>query len=151
MEHTAEYTSPSNKFMVWVLRSPFHFLLSKNTIVLRYSGCKTGRKYATPMNYVREGDTLYVTSLPSRNWWRNLVVNPSANVLIKRKLIPVTAETFRDQSSVNKYLEKFFTLAPEFAKYFHVQLNPDKTINQDDLTRAASERVVIVLHLEPAR
>jgi hypothetical protein len=61
-----------NPFMAGVLRSPFHGLLSHNTILITVCGKKTGRRLMTPVNYLRRGDELLTVSFRSRTWWRNL-------------------------------------------------------------------------------
>lgn len=140
-----EIIARGNKFMVGLLRSPFHSFISSNTLVLSYSGCKTGHLYATPMNYVQEDDTYIVTSLPGRVWWRNLISQPEASALVQGHRIEVIAQVFQDQKKVKACLEKFFTLAPSFAKYFKVKMDRNGNIDQDDLDIASKERVIILL------
>lgn len=57
--------------MRWLLESPAHWPLSRWFAVLAWSGRKTGRRYSTPVSYVREGDTSYVTT--GDRWSRNLI------------------------------------------------------------------------------
>jgi hypothetical protein len=54
-----------------LLESPAHWPWSRWFAVLVWSGRKTGRRYSTPVAYVREGSTCYVTT--GDRWWRNLV------------------------------------------------------------------------------
>ena len=61
-----------NNFMIWILRSPFHGLLSKGMRLIMVTGCKSGRKYATPVEYFREDEQLWVMTSRNRTWWRNL-------------------------------------------------------------------------------
>lgn len=140
-----EIIARGNKFMVGLLRSPFHTFISNNTLVLTYSGCKTGHRYATPMNYVQDDDTYIVTSLPGRIWWRNLVSQPNAAALVQGHRIDVIPSVVQDPGDVKKKLEIFFTLAPSFAKYFKVQIDRNGIINEADLDRASKERVIILL------
>ena len=51
-----------NSFIAWLLRSPLHGLLSGNTLLITVTGRKTGRPITTPVNYVRDGDRLWVIS-----------------------------------------------------------------------------------------
>ncbi|MDP9273124.1 MAG: nitroreductase family deazaflavin-dependent oxidoreductase [Chloroflexota bacterium] len=59
-----------NPVMRRLLGSPVHWPLSRWFAVLAWSGSKTGRRYSTPVSYVREGTTAYVTT--GDGWWRNL-------------------------------------------------------------------------------
>ena len=61
-----------NNFMSWILRSPFHGLLSKGMILITVTGCKSGRKYTKPVEYFREDEQLRVITSRDRTWWRNL-------------------------------------------------------------------------------
>ena len=38
-----------NDFMAWVLRSPFHGMLSKGMMLITITGRKTGKTYTTPV------------------------------------------------------------------------------------------------------
>lgn len=40
-----------NPVVIWVLRSPFHGLMSGSTMLLSYKGRKSGRTYVTLINY----------------------------------------------------------------------------------------------------
>jgi F420H(2)-dependent quinone reductase len=53
-----------------VLRSPLHWPLSRWFAVLAWTGRKSGRAYSTPVSYVHEDNTAYVTT--GDRWWRNL-------------------------------------------------------------------------------
>jgi hypothetical protein len=61
-----------NSMMKWILRSPLHGLISKSTMLITYTGHKSGKLYTIPVNYVRDEDVLSVTSYRHRTWWRNL-------------------------------------------------------------------------------
>jgi hypothetical protein len=62
----------ANPAMRMVLRSPLHGLVSGSTMLVTVKGRKSGKAYTTPVNYVREGDSITIFSLRSRTWWRNL-------------------------------------------------------------------------------
>ena len=53
-----------------LINSPVHWPLSRWFAVLAWTGRKTGRSYSTPVSYVLEGRTAYVTT--GDRWWRNL-------------------------------------------------------------------------------
>jgi hypothetical protein len=50
-----------NKFPAMLLRSPLHGLLSKGIVLITFTGHTSGKRYTTPINYVREGDTVLIT------------------------------------------------------------------------------------------
>jgi len=65
-----------NTIVIWLLKSPFHGLMSRNTALIGYEGRKTGKHYFVPVNYVRtageDGDQLLISSERGRTWWRHL-------------------------------------------------------------------------------
>ena len=60
-----------NPVMRRILESPIHWPLSRWFAVLTWTGRKSGRRYSTPIAYLREGSTVWVTT--GDRWWRNLV------------------------------------------------------------------------------
>jgi len=62
----------ANPAMRVILRSPLHALVSGSTMLVTVTGRRSGQTYTTPVNYVREGDTVTVFSWRDRTWWRNL-------------------------------------------------------------------------------
>jgi hypothetical protein len=60
-----------DRLVIWLLRSPFHPLMSHTTIVLTFTGRHSGRRYTIPVRYLREGDRLLTTT--DSRWWLNLL------------------------------------------------------------------------------
>lgn len=60
-----------NSSGAWLLRSPFHGVMSGSVMLVTVTGRKTGRTYTTPVNYVKDGDEITVVSRLDRTWWRN--------------------------------------------------------------------------------
>jgi hypothetical protein len=56
-------------FVVALLRSPLHGFMDRSTLLLTYTGRKSGKAYTTPVNYLRDGDTLLVVSSCKHIWW----------------------------------------------------------------------------------
>ncbi|GHE79376.1 hypothetical protein GCM10017786_06540 [Amycolatopsis deserti] len=52
--------------------------LSKSVAVISYTGRRSGKTFRTPVNYVRQGDTLTIrVVMPHRKtWWRNFYPEP---------------------------------------------------------------------------
>lgn len=57
-----------NSIMKWILRSPLHGLINKSIMLITYTGRKSGKVYTIPVNYVRHGGLLSVTSYRHRTW-----------------------------------------------------------------------------------
>jgi hypothetical protein len=59
-----------NPVMKAILRSPLHWPLSRWFAVISWTGRKTGKRYSTPISYLQEGSTVFVTT--GDRWWRNV-------------------------------------------------------------------------------
>jgi len=136
-----------NPIMTWLLRSPLHGFISSNTMLMTYTGRKSGKTFTTPMNYLRmqddEGEYLLTTSTRERTWWRNLRGGASVTLRLQGKDLPTRAEAIEDEPAVAAELGAFFKQAPKMAKYFDVRLDADGKPEKDDLMKAAQARVVV--------
>lgn len=136
-----------NSIMKWILRSPFHGLLSKSTMLITYTGRKSSKLYTTPVNYVRDGDVLSVTSFRYRTWWRNLRGGAPVTVRLQGRDLKATAEVIEDDVGVAAGLMAHLQKAPQLARYFQVQLDANRQPDAADIARAAQNRVVIRIRL----
>lgn len=66
------FNAIAKPFVVLLLRSPLHRLLSKHLLLLTVTGRKTGKRFTFPVSYAASGDLLHVVSRRDRFWWRNL-------------------------------------------------------------------------------
>ena len=62
-----------NIFVKAILKSPLHGILSGSTMLVTYTGARSGHEYTVPVNYVagNASQTLLTTSWKNRVWWRN--------------------------------------------------------------------------------
>ncbi len=132
-----------NPIMEWLLKSPFHSWISKNTMILYYSGCKSGKAYHTPVGYQRVKNTLLTTSWKDRTWWKNLRQGCDVKILLEGKLVEGHAEVFEDDATVAEGLKQFITANPRAAGIFQVEMNEDGKPVPESLLKAARVRVFI--------
>lgn len=137
----------SNWFMSWLLRSPFHSLISSSIMLITYIGRRSGKEFSTPVNYVRIGDTLWVTTTRQRNWWWNFKDVWPIKVLLQRKQLEGMAQAITDPEKVIQSFGEYLRVIPQQAKYFNVQLDSDGKLNQADLVKEAERRVMVRIEL----
>jgi deazaflavin-dependent oxidoreductase (nitroreductase family) len=141
-----------NPIIQWLLRSPLHSFVSKNMMLITYTGRKSGKKYTTPVNYLRmiqgEDQFLATISFRKRVWWRNLRGGSLVTVRIRGKDYPATAEIVEDDLNVAKNLSAYIHLYPGLAKYLKVRLEANEQPNDEDVTIAARTRVFIKTRLD---
>jgi deazaflavin-dependent oxidoreductase (nitroreductase family) len=71
-----------NPLVTWILRSPLHGLLSSSTLLLTYTGRRSGQWRTLPISYGREGDTLLIITRRSKAWWKNVAGGAPVSVRI---------------------------------------------------------------------
>jgi deazaflavin-dependent oxidoreductase (nitroreductase family) len=107
-----------------LLRSPLHFLMSRNTLLMTYAGRRSGHVYTTPMNYVRDGDTFFITSLRTHTWWRNLRGRALVELRVQGKDLRAYAEVVEGGDAVVDELRAYFRKAPALAPFYGVKHAP---------------------------
>lgn len=132
-----------NPIMRWLIRSPLHFFVSKNMMLMTYTGRKSGKTYTTPMNYLTIGDYLYTISSRERVWWRNLRAGAPVTLRLRGKDVPAQAEAIEDPDQVASSLQQFLNAAPEYARYLNVQIDSNGSPNPEELARLANERIMV--------
>ena len=81
-----------NPIVTSLLRSPLHGLMSGNTLLLTYTGRKSGRSYTFPISYGRTGDRLWLITHRRKTWWKNLQGGTPVTVHIGGRDWPGCAE-----------------------------------------------------------
>jgi deazaflavin-dependent oxidoreductase (nitroreductase family) len=135
-----------NPIMMWILRSPLHGMLSGSTMILTYTGRKSGKTFSTPVNYVRDGDVLWTVSYRQRTWWRNLH-DSQVKLRIQGKNLTGVATATTDQQEVTDCLTAYLRKAPQVAKYIGVGLDASGQPKPDDVASAAKTRVMVRVQL----
>ena len=138
----------ANGLVRLLLRSPLHFLLSDDLLLLSYHGRLSGRQYTIPVSYSRAGDV--VTVFTYRTWWRNLRDGAPVVVVLKRQRLQGLAEAIcDDQAAIAEGLLAHLRQHPSLAKGYHVALRPDGRPDSDAVRQAARFEVMVRIRLMP--
>jgi len=115
-----------NPIVGWLLRSPIHGLMSKETMLITFTGRKSGRNYTTPVSYVRDGDVVRLfTPFP---WWRNLVAHPEVTLVLEGSERRGTAQIERDdRPRVLEAIREFLERVPRDDVYFERDVDGELT------------------------
>jgi hypothetical protein len=132
-------------FIGGILRSPFHAMLSKNTLLLTFTGKTSGKRYTTPVNYAPVGDELLVFSRKDRTWWRNLRGGAPVVFRLQGQTITGWGVAFDEEVEVERGLMTYLQAVPNFARGFEVRLDEKGRPNQEDIVQAAQPRVLVKL------
>lgn len=135
-----------NDFMDWVLRSPFHRMLSETMLLITVTGRKTGRKYTTPVEYFEQDGYLWVLTRRERTWWRNLKGGAEVSLCLKRKAVSAFGETIECASEVEAALKTYAQRMPASARALGLHTVAGAP-NAEELRRVAQDRLFVRLRL----
>ncbi len=138
----------SNRFMSWLLRSPFHGLISGNILLITYKGRRSGKECSAPLNYIRDGNKLWVTSVRTRTWWRNFREGWPIRVLLQGNEIEGWGAAITEQDALSEAFHDFFRLSSSSARFFKVKLDEDSVPDQGDLERIVAARVMVKINIQ---
>src|ERR1051325_10458478 len=136
-----------NPIMIWLLKSPFHGIISKGMMLVSVTGRKSGKIISTPTNYLRDGNTLWVISWRDRKWWRNLRGDAVVRILLAGKDMVGCGHVIEDQTVVAQSLLDYYKKVPEYAKYVAVGLDRNNQPILSDCERAAQKMVMIRIEM----
>lgn len=136
-----------NTIVIWLLQSPFHGLISRNTVLIGYEGRKTAKRYFVPVNFVRvageDGDHLLITSERGRTWWRNLRGGSPVDLRLQGTGLKAMARSLEEIQEVEEGLMTYFAHAPGSARYFNVGLDEGGRPLRRNRPGRAKRRVII--------
>ena len=129
-----------------ILRSPLHGVLSQNTLLLEFTGRKSGRKLSTPVSYHLTDGIAHCFTRKSFVWWKNLNSGEPVYVTIKGKRHLVRPEVEAENSEVKgQALRHFLRAVPRDAPHSGVSLDTSGDPNVDDIQRVVSDMVYVRL------
>jgi deazaflavin-dependent oxidoreductase (nitroreductase family) len=133
-----------NPIVSWLLRSSLHGLMSNSTMLITFAGRKSGKIYTTPVNYVRDDQTLLVVSPTDRLWWRNLRGGAPVTVRVRGQTLQGVGRAFEDEEAVEK--GGFLTVlrkVPAYRRYWGVKFDENGQPNDRDLLRVAHTNALV--------
>ncbi len=131
-----------NDFMAWVLRSPFHGLLSNSMMLITVTGTKTGKEYTTPVGYYEQDGCLWVMTSRNRTWWRNLRSGAKVRLLFKRKPVAALAYAELDANFVEARMIEYLQHIPQAAPRLGVRVQAG-IADATDVARVSRDRLFV--------
>ena len=133
-----------NPFVSLIARSPFHFIISHQLLVVQFHGKKTGKKFLVPLSYHKHGSSYTCVTLRSNIWWKNLKKLSQGNIWLKGKLrdVDIFLE-FTEDTKVEKTLRDLVTNNKIDAFFANVKLQKDGEPVKEDLRKAAKLHTVL--------
>jgi len=133
-----------NPLVVFIARSPIHFLISTQVLVTQFDGRKSGRKFRVPVSFHQDDKTFTCVTLRSNLWWKNLIGLETTNVWLKGKLTNVQLELeYKDDDLVKSNLRHLVSGNAVDAFFAKVKLNKDGSPEEQSLDDAAKLHAVL--------
>jgi deazaflavin-dependent oxidoreductase (nitroreductase family) len=149
----SDFFTRLNPVFAWILRSPFHGLVSPAVLLLTVTGRRSGRRYTIPVGYQRDGEVLVVLVSHARRkqWWRNYR-EPAPVALRLRgrerrgraELVPPGSDAFR------RHAERAFERMPWLGGQFGIATRRGVGLSDAQLAHLGREGAIVEIRLEPA-
>ena len=140
----------ANPIVKALLRSPLHRIASGSLTLLHFTGRKSGRRYTTPLSYVRKRDTVWLLSAHSTRWWMNLRGGDAPVALeIARTTYTGKARLWEtDNTELRDRVRRYLSALPRDAKVYGIKLDDNKLPDEASLVRAAPNLILVEIQLD---
>jgi len=133
-----------NPVVAFLARSPLHFLISHQVLVIQFKGKKSGKQYLVPVSYHEHESSYTCVTLRSNIWWRNLKEVSHTKIWLKGKLKNAQIDLeFNNDQIVESTLRDLVTNNRVDAYFAKIKLNKDGSPDSDDLIQAGKIHTVL--------
>jgi len=141
-----------NRVFDLVLRSRFHWLVSRGLTLITVTGRRTGRRYTIPVGYLETADAVVVLvgDAPSKTWWRNYMQPGPIEVNLRgvprrgsAVVVPPGSEQFR------RTAEESFRRSRIIPRLFGIAFDPSGELTVADAERLAQRAAIVRITLDP--
>ena len=133
-----------NPIVAGIARSPIHFLISHQILVIEFDGRKSGKKYLVPLSYHKQDKDFTCVTLRSNLWWKNLITLEQTDIWMKGRHTSVgVALEYSDDDLVAAELRHLVSGNAIDAFFAKVILNKDGTPDETSLKDAAKLHTVL--------
>ena len=134
-----------NAVVMTMLKTPgLSSVMGRTFLILTVTGARTGNRYTTPVQYVRDGDRLLVLSQRTRRWWRNLPERPEVEIVLRGETIRTVAY-LTEGDEEREAIEATLRLNPRTAKFYGITIGDDGEPEPDGVARLQTAFVAIVI------
>jgi deazaflavin-dependent oxidoreductase (nitroreductase family) len=138
----------SNAIVSTMLRIPLlHRLISRQLLLLTFTGRKSGQRYTTPVGYIHEGKTVTILTKWFRRWWRNFQEPAPVEVLMKGKVYRGSAKALTDEAAIIPIITGVIKKYPYHADIYGVRLISPNEPDAADVRQIAPKIVVLQITL----
>ena len=134
-----------------VLRSRFHWLLSRGLALITVTGRRTGRRYTIPVGYLETSDAVVVlvNDASTKMWWRNYMRPGPIEMRLRgvdrcgrAVVVPRDSEQFR------RTAEESFRRSRVIPRLFGIAFDPSGELIVEDAARLAQRAAIVRIALD---
>jgi deazaflavin-dependent oxidoreductase (nitroreductase family) len=138
----------ANPFVRLILRSRLHRWMSGAVLLITYRGRKSGREYTLPVQYVQEGNVIYIVpgAAEKKTWWRNLRGGAAVNFRLRGKQLQGHATLLEGETDAEAIAEAFLRYLKRFplsAKIHSIRIKQDGSFDFQDIRNEAKSLVIV--------
>lgn len=138
LQRVSIFMSPVMRFF---LAGRLQMLMSRNLLLLSFTGRATGRSYLTPVSYVRDGGALLIPG--GGKWWKNLGAGP-VSVRLQGEWRDVRAEVISDRQAMAETFARMIELSPVVSIFTGIKRGSDGLPDAVSLDRERKRGFVVV-------
>ena len=142
MQRRARIMRAVNVPMRAALTLPFATPLSRNLMLISYTGRKSGKAYRQPVSYVRDGDVLLTPG--GGRWTLNLADGRPARIRVRGRDQAARPELVTDPAEVEWLLGVIAEKNPRADRFIPIPHRPDGRLDPDALEAALQHSFCIV-------
>ncbi len=133
-----------------ILRSRLHGLLSGSLVLLSYEGHRTGHEHALPVQYAREGKSLYISvgDAVHKTWWRSMRGGCGVRLWLAGHKVLGRADVLTDGEAAAHALGVYLCRFPQMSRTWSIRRRPNGAFVMDDVRRAAGGLVLVRINLD---
>ena len=143
------FYSVINPVVKFVLRSPFHGVMSRNTMLLEFKGRKSGKSYATPVSYHTADGHLHCFTDKRNRWWHNLKLGEEVTLTLRGRRVVGKPTVMADGSpSMQAALRDLLIASPRDASSAGVAFDEAGLPVATDIAEASKRLVFISIEIQ---
>jgi hypothetical protein len=158
MHHTAGRKASSNApphdhrilnhLVTALLHSPLHWLVSRDLMLITFTGRKSGRSFTTPVTYSQ--DEKQVVFHSTQRWWKNLEGGAKVTLRLRGRTRTGWAVPTQDVPTIVAAIEAFLEhRGRRRAAMIDLTLaDPSRPPTRTELEAAAQQRVLVQITLD---
>lgn len=131
-----------NRTMIWLLRSPFHRMVSGSVMLITFTGRKSGKRYTIPVSYTQQGEA--IIAFTHSDWAKNLRNGAAVTLRLQGRDVQGVAHAItNDPATILPYLRIHLRQLTRDLRFYHVRLDANGQPDEADLAKAAETSVLI--------